>query len=59
MRTVLRVPETDSPAPAGVLEELDEVGQFLAMASRRSSAERTVPMLVSSGPTSPPWYPSR
>jgi hypothetical protein len=30
MGTVLRVPETDLPPPAGVLEELDEVGQFLA-----------------------------
>ena len=30
MGTVLKVPETDSPAPAGVFQELDEVGQFLA-----------------------------
>lgn len=30
MGTVLRVPETDLPPPAGVLEELDEVGQVLA-----------------------------
>ena len=30
MGTVLRVPETDLPPPAGVFQELDEVGQFLA-----------------------------